>query len=194
MTKSGKDQSWGGRGIDTSFDYVFGDSIAFGINKYAKAKGWQKIGANPKTILSEIENFNDNMKGKKVLLSSGYSNNVWHGQDSITILSQIQHLRRLGATVYLLGVSNTLQQFLDDEEYNINGNHNQILKGITNNRAIFLDGFTASDDNVHPPSSKDLYNSIKNKIKSEAKETRYKQYKGEFMRYEPMTGTDLFLF
>ena len=32
------------------WDYVFGDSIANGLNGIAKADGWQKPGANPKRV------------------------------------------------------------------------------------------------------------------------------------------------
>ena len=140
------------------WDYIFGDSIAYGLNTIANVDGWQKGGANPEKVYNEIINFTEDMSGKKVLLSSGYSND--YSQTS-WINEQIDYLKELGATVYLLGVSNTYQKFLDKKNYSFTGDHNGILKDIATTKQVeFLPGFEAGDDNVHPLDYSSLYSSI----------------------------------
>ena len=102
------------------------------------------------------------MSGKKVLLSSGYSNDY---SKTSWVNKQIDYLKKLGAEVYLLGVSNTYQKFLDKNNYPFSGNHNGILKNIATTKQVeFLGGFEAGKDNVHPPNGnyQPLYNSIIN--------------------------------
>lgn len=138
-------------GADTSPTMFYGDSIANGYRQFNKGQGFTQDGASPQLILRQLQQEfgknNNAFKGKNIVLSSGYSNNV---NDLKAIEQQMILLKRAGANVQLLGVSN---------QYNLHGQNgglmNSNLQGLAKKYgANFLGGFDAGADNVHPPSYK----------------------------------------
>lgn len=131
----------------------FGDSIADGYKNENKGEGVTKVGDNPATIYKNLENYvssNPNgLKGKVVILSTGLSNNT---ADYDNIRKQMELLKKEGAIVQVLGVSNTYKGSAEDGKA-----MNKKLGEMSAEYGFkFGGGFEPSSDNVHPAGYKDL--------------------------------------
>lgn len=150
----------------SDFDYAYGDSIAVGLNSeidstinvnpQTSSVNGQVIaqqGIDPTAVLNNIKNIVNtfDIRGLNIALSSGTSNNP---SKTGVISAQIDALKQAGATVVLIGVSNTFP------EPGFSGpDLNAKLQAIAAQAGIkFSGGFKANThDNVHPESYSALY-------------------------------------
>lgn len=151
-------QSWveltGSKAKSNAGTMFFGDSIANGYRQQNKAIGETLDGASPIAVLSQIQKAlkqNPNaLRGQNIVLSSGYSNNV---NDTRSIEQQLSLLKNAGANVQLMGVANQYNKF-NQNGAAMNGN----LQNLAGKYGVlFLGGFDAGNDLVHPKSYSDNY-------------------------------------
>jgi hypothetical protein len=140
-------------------DFVIGDSIAAGMAlelglKRSAANGVEsrdengisKVGARPSEILNYLKSFN--LNGKKILLSTGYSNNPNELEKTENkIKEQLQHIKDNSGSAYVAGVSNNPPKRNDLEKLN-----NTKLKTLVESFGfVFLGGFEPADAaQIHP--------------------------------------------
>lgn len=153
--------SWTKNGINTapvspenstssSGSLVIGDSIADGIKQQNKGFGnlYTKVGANTGQILNEVKKLKpEQIKGRTIVLSSGLMNSTLNDKSFNDIKNQIDYLRKNGANVQLLGVSN---------QWDKDGIGNKRLEEIAKQLGIsFVGGYNSdTEDKVHRKSYK----------------------------------------
>lgn len=153
---------------------VFGDSIAAGLASYlgvsrpgngVKKDGYgiSKVGANPKTVLGFLKEWDVNkFDGKVVFLSTGYTN-ASRSMDTYKkyIKEQVQLLKDANARVVVLGVCTAYTNWKTGKDFPNSGSNkikdlkipegNVVLKEIAQAYAqTFIDGFQRSNDGLHP--------------------------------------------
>lgn len=150
--------------------FFIGDSIAHGYRTSNSGQGITKGGMNTTWIRGQLDSLlakNPNaLKGKTVVLSSGYSNEVHKPTvslvdhktiiqpDEAKALSNIDYmvsrLKSANANVVLLGVADSYAL------YGGNGQrmNNQLAQIAQKNGVLFNGGFSNTKDNVHPSSYK----------------------------------------
>lgn len=125
----------------------FGDSIADGYKNKALGMGVTNVGDNPEIVYKKLKEFTDAkpdaLKGKTVVLSTGLSNNP---KDYDSINKQMDLLKKQGANVVVLGVSNTYKG--DAKQGTEMNNKLQAMSAEFGFK--FNGGFKSSSDNVHP--------------------------------------------
>lgn len=147
----------------------FGDSIANGYRQQSKGLGTTQNGASSSAVYKQLQQAlskNPNaLRGKNIVLSSGYSNSV---DDTNSINQQLALLKKAGANVQLLGVANQYNKFGQNGSA-MNSNLQNIAKqhGVS-----FLGGFDAGNDLVHPKSYDDNYSGRLNPSISPRQEAR----------------------
>ena len=161
------------------FNFVIGDSIAAGLASLTISKtkrsgaysdssgkriapskdewGTSQVGANPEAILGFINEIGSaKLSGKKVLLSSGYTNGPAQKQK---VKDQLALLKGWGCKVYLVGATNKPPQNLSSAHPTGLSDANTQLKSIADEYGFtFLGEFTPSNDGIHPV-YKNYYNS-----------------------------------
>jgi hypothetical protein len=161
------------------FNFVIGDSIAAGLASLTISKtkrsgaysdssgkriapskdewGTSQVGANPEAILGFINEIGSaKLSGKKVLLSSGYTNGPAQKQK---VKDQLALLKGWGCKVYLVGATNKPPQNLSGAYPGGLSDANTQLKSIADEYGFtFLGEFTPSNDGIHPV-YKNYYNS-----------------------------------
>lgn len=134
----------------SSGSLVIGDSIADGIKQQNKGFGnlYTKVGANTGQILNEVKKLKpEQIKGRTIVLSSGLMNSTLNDKSFNDIKNQIDYLRKNGANVQLLGVSN---------QWDKDGIGNKRLEEIAKQLGIsFVGGYNSdTEDKVHRKSYK----------------------------------------
>jgi predicted chitinase len=161
-------------------NFVIGDSIAAGLAKLAISStnrsgayndrngkrvppskdewGISQVGANPGAILGFINEIGSSkLSGKKVLLSSGYTNGPAQKQK---VKDQLALLKEWGCKVLLVGATNNPPQNLSGSAPNGLSDANTQLKALAEQYGFtFLGEFTPnSSDHIHPNSYPVYYN------------------------------------
>jgi len=154
--------------------FVFGDSIAVGIQNAGNAEGSAKGGENADQILARIESFIASSKnalaGATVILSSGASNSTYERKsgekknlDTAPIARQISVLKAAGAKhILLVGTGSGVSKWMTNRfgEYRINFKDQQVnekLAGVASSSGIkflgpleaFDPGINSSGDGIH---------------------------------------------
>jgi hypothetical protein len=119
-----------------------GDSIAQGLKDAAGGEGHTIVGRKPHEVLADMENLGpEHFKGKKVVLSTGLSNNT---RDIESVKKQMQFLKDAGANVQVAGMSNSREDLAPG---------NQQLQSLAGEYGYpFMGGFVAGEDEIHPTS------------------------------------------
>ena len=117
-----------------------GDSIAQGLRDAAQGQGNTTVGRKPHEVLSAMEEMGaESFKGKRVILSTGLSNNT---QDLESVRKQLEFLKSAGADVQIAGMSNSRKDLAPG---------NQQLQQLSSEYGYkFMGGFKAGKDKIHP--------------------------------------------
>lgn len=130
---------------------VFGDSIAQGLKDLNHSQGAAVQGMGSKWIQNQIENFGGDLKGKKIVLSTGASNS--HDPDAV--IKQLDALSRKGVSlkdITILGVG-------DRGDF---AGYNDRLKAIADYTGAKFQPITPGGDHVHPRDYHKLWEGIQN--------------------------------
>ena len=128
---------------------VFGDSIGKGVKDAAGAGGVAEERMGSTWVTSQIQNYKDSLKGKKIVLSSGISNS----HDPGAVRNQMDALIAKGVDpkdITILGVG---------DRGDFNGYNDQLSYYAMKYGAKFK-GITPGGDHVHPSNYKKLWEGI----------------------------------
>lgn len=126
--------------------YFIGDSIAVGAGKMKEREGQAVIGKNPSIILGWIRSLKPKLAGKRIVLSTGYSNGVTMTgkiQEQLDIMKELKNNNN--SDILVMGVAN---DYCGKKNRNgfVGQQMNNWLKQECNKRGLrFHGGFQSTD-------------------------------------------------
>ena len=149
MSGIGGDKPGSASGADADGPVVFGDSIAQGVKDYSHSQGAAMKGMGASWVTDQIKNYGEDLKGRKVVLSTGASNS----NDPDAVAKQLYALSLRGVAmkdITVLGVG-------DKAGF---AGYNDRLKAISDYAGAKFQPIDPGADHVHPKSYKKLWDGI----------------------------------